>query len=95
MSARQVECAPDGYKSAAAACGKKPQVEGFPTWEIGGKFYGGYQSLEELASLSGFQAPKPLAEAKADDLSLDLSTAAPVVRSGEDCDLATGAAGCT
>ena len=53
------------------------------------------ERFDTIAANLTTEMGKPLAEAKADDLSLDLSTAAPVVRSGEDCDLATGAAGCT
>lgn len=49
-----VECAADGYQSASAACRSKQEVSGYPTWEINGKFYGGMQSLDELAALSGF-----------------------------------------
>lgn len=48
-----VECASDGYQSASDACRSK-QVTGYPTWEIGGRFYGGLQSIDELARLSGF-----------------------------------------
>jgi len=43
-----IECATDGYQSQTAACRSKPEVTGYPTWEIGGKFYGGLKSLSEL-----------------------------------------------
>jgi len=56
-----VECAAGGF--GAQKC--PPEVDGFPTWKIGGKFYGGYQTVEELARLSKFKpaaAPKALAK---------------------------------
>jgi len=49
-----IECATDGYQSQTAACRSKPEVTGYPTWEIGGKFYGGLKSLSELQRVSGF-----------------------------------------
>ena len=72
--------------------------------QIGGKFYGGYQTVEELTRLSNFKptaakaaaAPKgaavvaPKAAGKVDDLGIDFATGAPVVRSGADCDLPSG-----
>ena len=48
-----VECAADGYQSQRKLCGDK-EIKGYPTWEIGGKFYPGEQSLRELAELSNF-----------------------------------------
>ena len=68
-------------------------MDGYPTWEIGGKFYGGYQSLEQLATLSGFdaRAKKRVAEAKkggaANSLGIDFAAAPPAVRNGDDCEL--------
>jgi len=47
-----IECATDGYQSQTAACRSKPEVTGYPTWEIGGKFYGGLKSLSELQRLA-------------------------------------------
>ena len=85
-----VECAADGYQSAAATCRQKAEVEGYPTWEIGGKYYGGFQSLEELARLSGFGSASAAAARQGSDLGIDMSGLAPVVRNGEDCDLKTG-----
>ena len=95
-----VECASDGFESASGTCAAASEVSGYPTWQIGGSFYSGYQSLEELARLSGFQAPtQPVpaaavaASAKptaADDLGIDFSGAAPPVRQGADCDLKSG-----
>ena len=67
--------------------------------QIGGKFYGGYLPVEELARVSKFKpaaAPKalangaPKAAGKTDDLGIDFATGAPVVRSGADCDLPSG-----
>lgn len=57
-----VECAPDGYQSSSALCRSKPDVRGYPTWEIGGKYYGGLRSLSELQALSGFDASVKFAE---------------------------------
>jgi len=53
-----VECAADG--AGAQKC--PAEVDGFPAWKIGGKFYGGYQTVEELTRLSNF---KPTAAAAA------------------------------
>ena len=49
-----VECAADGYQSQRPLCRAK-EIKGYPTWEIGGEIYGGENSLEELAELSGFR----------------------------------------
>ena len=49
-----IECASDGYQSASGACRATKQVTGYPTWEIGGKFYGGMLTLTELQALSAF-----------------------------------------
>ncbi len=61
-----VECAPDGKDNQTAVCQTvAAQAEkqlgrgfGFPTWEINGKFYSGQQTLQELASASGYQGPQ-------------------------------------
>lgn len=50
-----IECAADGYKSQRELCRSKPEVTGYPTWEIGGKYFGGEKSLDELAALSGYK----------------------------------------
>jgi hypothetical protein len=77
------------------------EVASYPTWQINGKSYSGMQSYETLAQLSSFRAATPPARpergsavGKPDgvDLGIDFSGAAPVVRTGEDCDLATGGA---
>ncbi|MEM6590631.1 MAG: vitamin K epoxide reductase family protein [Cyanobacteria bacterium P01_C01_bin.73] len=53
-----IECAPDGANSQTELCSTTPEIEGFPTWEINGQFYGGTRSLEELADLSGYTGPR-------------------------------------
>jgi len=75
-----VECASDGYNTAASVCGATPGVKGYPTWQIGGQFYGGLRSLDELARLSGFTAasePEP---------AVDFADVTPL-RMGDDCKL--------
>lgn len=52
-----VECHPDGKNARPDLC-EAAKIEGFPTWEISGKFYQGEQSLQELASLSGYQGQR-------------------------------------
>ena len=50
-----IECAPDGFDSASGTCrSKSKDVTGYPTWEIGGKFYGGMRTLRDLQALSEF-----------------------------------------
>lgn len=61
-----VECAPDGKDAQTAVCQDiAAKVEkqtgkpfGFPTWEINGKFYSGQETLQELATQSGYQGPQ-------------------------------------
>lgn len=50
-----VECAPDGAYSQTEVCRSKPEVTGYPTWEINGQFYSGRQTLQKLAEYSGYQ----------------------------------------
>ena len=52
-----IECDPKGKNSQTDLC-KAANVKGFPTWEIKGKTVTGTQSLEELATLSGYQGPR-------------------------------------
>lgn len=52
-----VECAEDGQNPQPDLCRSKPEVTGFPTWEINGEFYPGTQSLTRLAELSGYSGP--------------------------------------
>jgi hypothetical protein len=61
-------------------------VTGYPTWEIEGKFYGGMQSLDELAKLSGFDARAPKVATTAG--------AAPAVFGDENCSLSGGKENC-
>ncbi len=50
----KVECAADSPKGKPELC-KAAKVEGFPTWIINGKSYGGVQNLQELATNSGYK----------------------------------------
>lgn len=52
-----VECAEDGQNPQTALCRSKPEITGFPTWEINGEFYAGTQSLARLAEVSGYSGP--------------------------------------
>jgi uncharacterized membrane protein/glutaredoxin len=52
----KVECAGDSPKGKPDVC-KAAKVEGFPTWIINGKSYGGVQNLQELATNSGYTGP--------------------------------------
>ena len=49
-----VECAADGKNSQKALCDSKG-IQGFPSWEIGGKLDSGVKPLARLAELSGFR----------------------------------------
>lgn len=49
----KVECAGDSPKGKPELC-KAAKIEGFPTWIINGKSYGGVQNLQELATNSGY-----------------------------------------
>jgi glutaredoxin len=48
-----IECDPGGKDARPDLC-QQANVEGFPTWEIQGKKYGGLMSLQELANVSGY-----------------------------------------
>ncbi len=48
-----VECASDGFNNQRELCERKG-IEGYPTWEIRGKFYSGVRQLKELAELTGY-----------------------------------------
>ncbi|HIK45061.1 MAG TPA: hypothetical protein IGR64_09255 [Leptolyngbyaceae cyanobacterium M65_K2018_010] len=52
-----VECAADGPQAQPELC-KAKGVQGYPSWEINGQLLPGVKSLEDLATLSGFQAPQ-------------------------------------
>lgn len=49
-----IECDPRGKNAQPDLC-MAANIQGFPTWEINGKFYQGLQSLDELAEISGYQ----------------------------------------
>jgi uncharacterized membrane protein/glutaredoxin len=53
-----VECDKDGQNAQPQLCRSRPEVTGFPTWEINGEFYPGAQTLEKLAELSGYTGSK-------------------------------------
>lgn len=48
-----IECDPAGKNAQPAIC-QKANIQGFPTWEIQGKYYTGLQSLQQLADISGY-----------------------------------------
>lgn len=53
-----VECAKDGVDSQYSTCkALKDEVPGFPTWEIGGKYYPGEKTLDELEKLLDTSEP--------------------------------------
>lgn len=51
-----VECDPEGENAQPQRC-RDAGIEGFPTWKINGELYPGVQSLEQLATLSGYDGP--------------------------------------
>lgn len=52
-----IECAEDGRNSQAALCRTVPEVKGYPTWLVNGQVLEGSQTLETLASASGYEGP--------------------------------------
>lgn len=52
-----IECDPKGRNAQVELCRAAP-IEGFPTWEIKGKFYTGVQPLGKLADLSDYTGPR-------------------------------------
>jgi glutaredoxin len=52
-----VECAADSPKGKPQVC-QAAGIQGFPSWIINGKIYGGVQDLEELANLTGYTGPR-------------------------------------
>ena len=48
-----VECSRSGPTPAPALCAAK-KIKSYPTWEIGGEFYEGMRTLEQLGSISGY-----------------------------------------
>lgn len=49
-----VECDPQGKNAQPEQCAQA-QVSSYPTWQLNGQLYRGLQSLEELATLCGYQ----------------------------------------
>ncbi len=49
-----VECDPQGKNAQPEQCAQA-QVSSYPTWQLNGQLYRGLRSLEELATLSGYQ----------------------------------------
>lgn len=52
-----VECDPRGKNPRPELC-KAAKIQGYPTWEINGKFYPGVQSFEELAEASNYKGSR-------------------------------------
>lgn len=52
-----IECHPKGKNARPDLC-QAAKIQGFPTWEINGKFYQGEKTLQELADLSGYQGSR-------------------------------------
>ncbi len=52
-----IECHPEGKNAQTELC-QAAGIQGFPTWEIKGKFYQGEKTLQELADLSGYQGER-------------------------------------
>ena len=52
-----IECHPEGKNARLDLC-QAANIQGFPTWEINGKFYQGEKSLQELADISGYQGSR-------------------------------------
>ncbi|MDX2097223.1 MAG: vitamin K epoxide reductase family protein [Leptolyngbyaceae cyanobacterium bins.59] len=54
-----VECAPDGKNAQPDLCkAQGDKIQGFPTWEVNGQFFGGTRSLQELSDLSGYKGSR-------------------------------------
>lgn len=53
-SINYIECDPKGRNAKPEMC-RQANIEGFPTWEIKGKFYPGMKSLQELSTLSNYK----------------------------------------
>ena len=84
-----VECDSEGYGADNGAC-KAASVRAFPTWQIGGEFYGGMRSLEELGKLSGFDPKAGVAVAS----TTSKGGGGAGVYKGPDCKLSEGAEDC-
>ena len=89
-----IECASDGYQADMGRC---DAVSGYPTWEIGGKLYGGYKTVDELARLSGFSPEAAAARTGGAGNPADLGIqglGGPVGKSDKDCTLTNGKEEC-
>ena len=89
-----IECASDGYEADMGRC---DAVSGYPTWEIGGKLYGGYKTVDELAQLSGFSPAAAAGRAGGAGNPADLGIqglGGPVGKSDKDCTLTNGKEEC-
>lgn len=53
-----VECAEDGRNAQTSLCRSVDELTGFPSWEVDGKLLVGAQSLETLATASGYDGPR-------------------------------------
>ena len=49
-----IECDADGEKSQRQLC-KDKNIQMFPTWVIGGKYFTGTKDLKEIATMTGYQ----------------------------------------
>jgi glutaredoxin len=49
-----IECAADGEKSQRQLC-KDKNIQMFPTWVIGGKYFTGTKDLKEIAAMTGYK----------------------------------------
>lgn len=52
-----IECHPEGKNARPDLC-QAANIQGFPTWEINGKFYQSEKTLQELADLSGYKGSR-------------------------------------
>jgi hypothetical protein len=59
----RIECAPESKNAQPEVC-KAAKLQGYPTWEINGKFYTGVQSLTQLATISGYSGNTNFQNAK-------------------------------
>ncbi|UFP93806.1 vitamin K epoxide reductase family protein [Gloeobacter morelensis] len=59
-----IECSPGGRGAPPAKVCTEAGIDGYPTWEIGGKRYEGGYPLKDLARLSGFNPAATAGEAK-------------------------------
>ena len=86
-----IECDADGYEAAGDS--RCRAITGYPTWEINGKFYGGYKSLDALAQLSGFQAKRDSGAGLEEVLKIE-GLSGKVGKKDKDCTLSGGKEEC-